>query len=115
MSVIEKVESIVAPLSNTFNNQLFMTQLNEPSKVYKANDLLSALQIVANEPGVAGKTFYLGEENTDLGWEYGLVNLAAFLAQCMKETIPYDACDENNWVSERILLKHGGDGCVVAL
>ena len=28
---------------------------------------------------------------------YGLVNLAAFLAQSMKETIKYDACDENNW------------------
>lgn len=48
---------------------------------------------------MAGKTFYLGEESVDLGWEYGLVNLAAFLAQCMKETILYDACDENNWVS----------------
>ena len=27
----------------------------------------------------------------------GLVNIAAFLAQSMKETIKYDACDENNW------------------
>eukprot|EP00959_Pyramimonas_sp_CCMP1952_P234850 4906912-Pyramimonas_sp.AAC.1 len=32
-------------------------------------------------------------------WKYGLVNVAAFLAQSMKETIKYDACDENNWDS----------------
>merc|ERR1719174_1543730 len=28
---------------------------------------------------------------------YALVNVAAFLAQAMKETIKYDACDENSW------------------
>jgi hypothetical protein len=27
----------------------------------------------------------------------GLVNIAAFLGQAMRETIIYDACDENNW------------------
>ena len=26
-----------------------------------------------------------------------MVSVAAFLAQSMKETIQYDACDENNW------------------
>ena len=25
------------------------------------------------------------------------MNVAAFLAQCMQETIKYNACDENNW------------------
>jgi predicted chitinase len=30
---------------------------------------------------------------------YALVNIAAFLAQSMHETIKYDACDENNWDS----------------
>ena len=34
---------------------------------------------------------------------YGLVNIAAFLAQAMKETIRYDACDENSW--DRVGLK----------
>ena len=28
---------------------------------------------------------------------YGLVNLAAFIGQSMKEPIQYDACDENSW------------------
>ena len=36
---------------------------------------------------------------TTVRTRYALVNLAAFLAQSMKETIRYDACDENNWDS----------------
>ena len=96
MKLAAKVESLLSPLSAKFDNELFLTQLYEPSKIYKSADLLSALSIVAND-GVADKTFYLGEPDVDLGWEYGLVNLAAFLAQCLKETILYDACDENNW------------------
>merc|ERR1711916_65015 len=28
---------------------------------------------------------------------YGLVSVAAFLAQSMKESIKYNACDENSW------------------
>jgi hypothetical protein len=99
MTLLTKVSSILAPLATTFDTQLFLTQMYEQSKIYKANDLLSALSIVASEPGLAGKTFYLGAEGVDLGWEYGMVNLAAFMAQCMKETILYDACDENSWVS----------------
>jgi hypothetical protein len=36
-------------------------------------------------------------DDTDTSTTYGLVNIAAFLAQSMKETIKYDVCDENNW------------------
>merc|ERR1719246_303714 len=39
---------------------------------------------------------------------YGLVNVAAFLAQCMKETIQYDACDENNWSDGSTVNDVGG-------
>jgi len=45
--------------------------------------------------GVAGKKFYIGDDDVENGHVYGLVNIAAFLAQSMKETIQYDACDEN--------------------
>jgi hypothetical protein len=31
------------------------------------------------------------------GHKYGLINIAAFLAQSMKETIQYNACDEISW------------------
>ena len=39
--------------------------------------------------------FYVGNEDRNLA--YGLVNLAAFLANVMTESINYDTCDEFNW------------------
>ena len=52
--------------------------------------------------GVGGSTFYVGDDVSPPGGAgggaaTGLANVAAFLAQSMKETIKYDACDENNW------------------
>jgi predicted chitinase len=46
--------------------------------------------------GVANKYFFMGDDSSN-GYKYGLVNIAAFLAQSMKETIQYNACDENSW------------------
>ena len=52
------------------------------------------LQIMYLE-GVGDLKFYLGEDvRGDEGVVVGLVNIAAFLAQSMKETIKYNACDE---------------------
>jgi len=46
--------------------------------------------------GVANKFFFMGDDSPN-GYKYGLVNIAAFLAQSMKETIQYNACDKNSW------------------
>jgi hypothetical protein len=67
------------------------------SSVYKYADFRESLYVMATQ-GVAGKKFYIGEDVTN-GHVYGLVNIAAFLAQSMKETIKYDACDESSWDS----------------
>jgi len=71
-----------------------------PSTVYRYDGLLRALRIMYLE-GVGDFKFYIGDAtNTDdstVSTSMGLVNIAAFLAQSMKETIKYDACDENNW------------------
>jgi hypothetical protein len=72
-----------------------------PSTVYRYDDFRESLSIMSTD-GVAGKKFYIGED-INHGHVYGLVNIAAFLAQSMKETIQYDACDENS-VSERQLV-----------
>lgn len=40
--------------------------------------------------------FLLNEGNA-AKYQYGIVNLGAFLAQAMVESIMYDACDELNW------------------
>jgi hypothetical protein len=49
--------------------------------------------------GIAGKKLWLFDENGDeaTNANYAKVAIAAFLAQSMKETIKYNACDENNW------------------
>jgi hypothetical protein len=62
---------------------------------YTFDSLIGALQFMAGT-GIGGSTFYIGKGDTDVG----LINLAAFLGQCMQETIQYDACDENNWSSD---------------
>merc|ERR1719512_534008 len=55
--------------------------------------------------GVGSLKLWVGENDN---FVYGLVNIAAFLAQCMQETIQYDACDENNWSDLATVQKVGG-------
>ena len=61
------------------------------SSVYRFDDFMESLYVMATE-GVAEKRFYIGENDVENGHVFGLVNIAAFLAQSMKETIRYDAC-----------------------
>src|SRR6056300_759541 len=65
-----------------------------PSTVYKYLGMMGGIEVM-HEFGVAGTTLYLGDDS-DIGHQVGLVSIAAFLAQSMKETIKYDACDENS-------------------
>jgi len=65
-----------------------------PSVIYKAEDLISAIQKMINV-GVGPQKLLGGTNSHDV--KYALINIAAFLAQAMEETIQYDACDENNW------------------
>lgn len=67
-----------------------------PSTVYKSADLVVAVQKMI-EIGVGEHKLLAGDG--DQNARYALVNIAAFLAQSMQETIQYDACDENNWDS----------------
>jgi hypothetical protein len=66
------------------------------SEVYRYDDLVRAVRLMYLE-GVGDYKFYIGDDDTTTSTSLGLVNIAAFLAQSMKETIKYDACDENNW------------------
>jgi len=105
----------------------------EDSEEYFWSDMTEAMEKMAKF-GVAGNTFYAGEQGTG-GHKYGLANLAAFIAQTMQETIQcaprravavtlvqrlftaravnrYDACDENNWSEQSALDQvsaKGGD------
>jgi hypothetical protein len=70
----------------------------KPSELYKWPDLLRALHQMHSE-GAGPYRFYMGDKSDrgDTRWKYGLVNVAAFLAEAMEESIHYDVCDENNW------------------
>jgi predicted chitinase len=61
-----------------------------PSELYTFEKLLQSLSHATDTGYAEGKKFY-----TDSGsLKYGFVNLAAFLAQAMTESIQYDACEE---------------------
>ncbi|KAL9184834.1 hypothetical protein ACHAXT_002611 [Thalassiosira profunda] len=83
------------------DRKLFIYQHNWgewlPSTQYRFDGFLKGLRLMYLE-GVGDLSFYMGEDLPgEEGTKVGLVNIAAFLAQSMKETIKYDACDENNW------------------
>jgi len=85
----------------------------EPSEEYRWVDLVTALSSMAVS-GIAGRTFYSGHPSDgDMGIQYGIANLAAFLSQTMQESVQYDACDENNWSNEGAVnqvIRAGGTG-----
>lgn len=85
-----------------YNTQLMISQLPDmswvPSTIYHWEEFLQALYPM-HLTGVGDKRFYFGDATDDetLRMKIGAVNVAAFIAQSMVETIQYDACDENNW------------------
>lgn len=83
------MESTLESVKTEINSKLFLYQTPAyqwiPSSVYKYEDFRESLYVMATE-GVANSTFYIGEDDVENGHVYGLVNIAAFLAQSMKET-----------------------------
>jgi len=87
------------------SNHVWGTVNNRPSRIYSWADMTTAVHAMASR-GVGSAKLWIGDGGNDP--VYGLVNIAAFLAQCMKETIQYDACDENNWSDGRTVAEAGG-------
>lgn len=92
---LTEVYQILEGKKDVLDNEIFLYQGSEPSTVYRYDGFVAGLRVMT-ESGVAGKFYYLGNDD-DKAYLYGLVNLAAFIGQSMKETIQYDACDENSW------------------
>jgi len=93
---------------STLSENVFVYQAPDmqwyPSDIFTVDGFVKGLRVMY-EDGVANKYFYLGTEgSTSDAHLYGLVNIAAFLAQVMKESLQYNACDENNWD----LVRHCG-------
>lgn len=77
--------SSVQNIRSAFNETVLKTNASYTKQTYDYDSFLTALNFVVHT-GFNGKTFRATKEN-----------LAAFLGQCMKETLQYGACDENNW------------------
>jgi hypothetical protein len=94
-------DELVRIIGDEFNTKIFLSQPPDPSKplvpstVYKFEDFVEALNKLQN----AGTNFqfWLGDNCSIASQKAAMVNLAAFLGQAMRETIIFDACDENNW------------------
>jgi len=67
-----------------------------PSKQYTFGGLMQGLRLMSVNGFDADFKFLLWEGDREK-YIYGLVNLAAFLANVMVESIEYDTCDELNW------------------
>ncbi len=102
LTSIPALNSDLQSIESTMNNQVFLFETPSktwvPSTIYKWADFLAALNAMHNE-GVENVKFWLIDPNVDeaTNIKYAKVAIASFLAQSMKETIQYDACDENNW------------------
>jgi len=97
-STTEKVYDILEQKKSRIDSELFLYDTGfgvVESSVYRYQGFRDGLEVM-HEEGVGDSFFYLGD-SSDIGYKIGLVNVAAFIAQSMKETIKYDACDENSW------------------
>ena len=101
-SGIPGLDAVLLGDPTAFNNDILIYQLPDmswaPSEIYRWADFVTAVYAMHLQ-GVGDFQLWFGDDGDDLDRRarIGLVNLAAFLAQSMKETIRYDACDENNW------------------
>jgi len=92
-------DTLASDLSSVFDTSVFLSQPPDenadpvPSTIYKFADLMSAVKKLEGTQF----EFWLGDNCDEYSRKIALVNIATFLGQAMRETIIYDACDENNW------------------
>lgn len=102
LTSIAALNTELTGVESVMNNSVFLYETPSstfvPSNIYKWADFLDALNAMHNT-GIAGVKFWLTDSAVDdaTSSKYAKVAIAAFLAQSMKETIKFDACDENNW------------------
>merc|ERR1712166_626022 len=110
----ELLAGLVKNLQNADSDGVFKYQTPSggwlPSTIYTWEDMIEGVKVMASE-GIGDAKLYVGEGSN---FNYGLANLAGFLGQCMKETIMYNACDENNWSDPKYVATVGGEAYAAA-
>jgi len=104
----EMLKKVEEALRNANGDSVFQFQKPDGSwavsDLYTWNDMIEGVKIMATD-GIGDLKLMIGSGDNI---NYGLVNIAAFLAQCMAETIMYNACDENNWSNPDVTKMYGG-------
>jgi len=101
---LDAVDAVLTEGAARFDAEILISEQPDgswlPSTVYRWRDFLQAVHEMT-ATGVGDFRLWMGDADAsdETRARQALVNLAAFLAQSMKETIRYDACDENNWDS----------------
>lgn len=102
LSGVSSLDDVLLGDPTRFDTEVLISQDPDlswrPSTIYKWRDFVQAVATMHGS-GIGDMRLWLGDEDAsdEVRTRQALVNLAAFLAQAMKETIRYDACDENNW------------------
>jgi hypothetical protein len=103
------LDGLIKALESADSKGVFQYQAGsggwKPSTLYLWEDMINGTKVMATQ-GIGKQKLFVGE---GYSWKYGLVNLAAFLGQSMKETIMYNACDENNWSDPKTATRFGGE------
>lgn len=94
ISIYENMRKYLYHRKDIMDSIIFQSQYG-PSEEYLHQDMMNALNVVVYQLPIS-LAFYGGENFELVGINYGLVNLAAFLANAMVEGIKIDSCDEWN-------------------
>lgn len=89
-----QIQHLLQSVRSSLENEISFYHLNgaiSPSKLYTYDGFLEGLKFFS-DIGVNGRYFYLGAGQSELEIEYGIANLALFLAK-MADTIQLEHCD----------------------
>jgi hypothetical protein len=108
--LVSKIGSILKASTRGITNDvlLYMDALSgvtTPTTMYQYEGFLYALSIYSKSL-MGSSYFYFGDE-TDDSINYGLVNVALFLANAAIETVRFDICDDISWEKDGKLFVNG--------
>lgn len=94
---VQRVLQVIKASQSTIENELFVIETRGGSTLQSTLYTYAGFQLSVyfySTVGVNNDYFYLGEDQANyMGLEYGMANLALFLAKLMTDTIAYERCD----------------------
>jgi len=99
--VVLEVEEKVKTSKARFDKLLLKSEYPDgerPSYLYTWQGFQRALKKMTSGTGPGENNFfYIGAGISPNSLQYGLVNIAAFMAHAVTQAVYYDSCDENSW------------------